>query len=191
MNRGILSLFLLPLAGLAQIDQQRAAEAFNHAKTLCEREGGKLWKISLCGPIVIADPATKPSRPTSRLPRLHGRPLWDSLTLRWTGAALAGPLFPGRSLVASDTGQGQLLIHELFHRIQPQLGLLAPDLPNDHLDTREGRYWMQLEWKALSRATRLAGRDTLGRGWRRFGVSRRAQRPVPRRGGERASIGNQ
>jgi hypothetical protein len=38
MNRGILSLFLLPLAGLAQIDQQRAAEAFNHAKTLCERE---------------------------------------------------------------------------------------------------------------------------------------------------------
>ena len=53
MNRGILSLFLLPLAGLAQIDQQRAAEAFNHAKTLCEQEGGKLWKISLCGPIVM------------------------------------------------------------------------------------------------------------------------------------------
>jgi hypothetical protein len=46
VNRGILSLFLLPLAGLAQIDPQRAAEAFNHAKTLCEREGGKLWKIS-------------------------------------------------------------------------------------------------------------------------------------------------
>ena len=59
MNRGIVSLFLLPLAGLAQIDQQRAAEAFNQAKTLCEREGSQLWKISLCGPIVIADPATK------------------------------------------------------------------------------------------------------------------------------------
>jgi len=59
MNRVILPLFLLPLAGFAQIDQQRAAEAFNQAKTLCEREGGKLWKISLCGPIVIADPATK------------------------------------------------------------------------------------------------------------------------------------
>ena len=28
-------------------------------RLLCEREGGKLWKISLCGPIVIADPATK------------------------------------------------------------------------------------------------------------------------------------
>ena len=43
MNRGMLLPFLLPLAALAQIDQQRAAEAFNHAKTLCEREGGKLW----------------------------------------------------------------------------------------------------------------------------------------------------
>jgi hypothetical protein len=48
--------------------------------------------------------------------------------------------------------QGLLLIHELFHRIQPQLGLLVQDLPSDHLDTPEGRYWMQLEWKALSRA---------------------------------------
>jgi hypothetical protein len=59
MNRGILSLFLLPLAGLAQIDQQRAAEFFNEAKTLCEREGGNLWRTSLCGPIVFADPATE------------------------------------------------------------------------------------------------------------------------------------
>ena len=56
------------------------------------------------------------------------------------------------SLVALQEVQGPLLIHELFHRIQPQLGLLVPDLPSDHLDTPEGRYWMQLEWKALSRA---------------------------------------
>jgi len=73
MNRAILSLFLLPLAGLAQIDQQRAAEAFNQAKTLCEREGGKLWNISLCGPIVIADPATK-TIATNLLPPEAPRP---------------------------------------------------------------------------------------------------------------------
>jgi hypothetical protein len=72
MHRGILSLFVMPLAGFAQIDQQRAAEAFNHAKTLCERECGKLWKISLCGPIVIADPATKTiatNQPAPEAPR--------------------------------------------------------------------------------------------------------------------------
>jgi hypothetical protein len=35
LNRGILSVFFLPVLVVAQINQQRAAEAFNHAKTLC------------------------------------------------------------------------------------------------------------------------------------------------------------
>ena len=152
MNRGILSLFLLPLAGLAQIDQQRAAEAFNHAKTLCEREGGKLWKISLCGPIVIADPATKTiatNQPAPEAPRPAALGFANS-AMDWGGTRWTTISWP--SLVALQDLQGLLLIHELFHRIQPQLGLLVQDLPSDHLDTLEGRYWMQLEWKALSRA---------------------------------------
>src|SRR5262249_17644049 len=70
---------------------------------------------------------------------------------RWT--TISWPL-----LVALKDIQGLLLIHELFHRIQPQLGLgVQDDLPGDHLDTLEGRYWMQLEWKALSRALSSSG----------------------------------
>ena len=152
MNRGILSLLLLPLAGFAQIDQQRAAEAFNQAKTLCEREGGKLWKISLCGPIVIADPATKTiatNQPAPEAPRPSALGFANS-AMDWGGTRWTTISWP--SLVALQHLQGLLLIHELFHRIQPQLGLLVQDLPSDHLDTPEGRYWMQLEWKALSRA---------------------------------------
>ena len=152
MNRGILSLLLLPLAGLAQVDQQRAAEAFNHAKTLCEREGGKLWKISLCGPIVIADPATKTiatNQPASDAPRPAVLGFSNS-AMEWGGTRWTTISWP--HLLALHELQGLLLIHELFHRIQPQLDLLVQDSPNDHLDTLEGRYWMQLEWKALSRA---------------------------------------
>ena len=48
-------------------------------------------------------------------------------------------------------------MHELFHRIQPQLGLLVPDLPNPHLDTTEGRYWLRLEWRALAAALAATG----------------------------------
>ena len=157
MNRGILSLLLLPLAGLAQIDQQRAAEAFNNAKTLCEREGGKLWKISLCGPIVIADPATKTiatNQPAPEAPRPAALGFANSAT-DWGGTRWTTISWP--SLVALQDLQGLLLIHELFHRIQPQLGLLVTDLPSDHLDTLEGRYWIQLEWKALSRSIASAG----------------------------------
>ena len=157
MNRGILSLLVLPLAGFAQIDQQRAAEAFNHAKSLCEREGGKLWKISLCGPIVIADPATKTiatNQPAPEAPRPAALGFTNS-AMDWGGTRWTAISWP--SLVALQHVQGLLLIHELFHRIQPQLGLLVPDLPSDHLDTLEGRYWMQLEWQALSRAIGSTG----------------------------------
>jgi hypothetical protein len=152
MNRAILSLFLLPLACLGQIDQQRAAEAFNQAKTLCEREGGKLWKVSLCGPIVIADPATKTiatNQPAPDAPRPAALGFTNSAT-DWGGTRWTAISWP--SLVALHDLQGLLLIHELFHRIQPQLGLGVQDIPTDHLDTPEGRYWMQLEWKALMRA---------------------------------------
>jgi len=157
LNRGILLLFLLPLAGLAQIDQQRATEVFNEAKTLCEREGGKLWKISLCGPIVIADPATKTiatNHPAPEAPRPAALGFTNS-AMQWGGTRWTAISWP--SLVALRHVQGMLLIHELFHRIQPELGLLVPDVPSDHLDTQEGRYWMQLEWKALSRAIGATG----------------------------------
>ena len=46
----------LPLCG--QVDQERAATYFKEAAVLCERDGGKLWGISLCGPMVVADAAT-------------------------------------------------------------------------------------------------------------------------------------
>jgi hypothetical protein len=46
----------------------------------------------------------------------------------------------------------QLMLHGLFHRIQPELGFITEDGYNEHLDTLEGRFWIQLEWRALRRA---------------------------------------
>jgi hypothetical protein len=45
-----------------------------------------------------------------------------------------------------------LLAHEMWHRIQSDLGLPASGAANNHLDTRDGRYWLQLEWRALAMA---------------------------------------
>ena len=47
------------LPAAAQVDQQRAQEYFKEAKALCERDGGRLWGVSLCGPMVIADLKTQ------------------------------------------------------------------------------------------------------------------------------------
>jgi len=40
---------------VAQVDQQRAQEYFKDVQAVCEREGKRLWGMSLCGPMVIAD----------------------------------------------------------------------------------------------------------------------------------------
>ena len=46
-----------------------------------------------------------------------------------------------------------MLAHELFHRIQPTLPIAYPQGDdNGHLDTLEGRYLLQLEWRALAAA---------------------------------------
>ena len=51
----------------------------------------------------------------------------------------------------------ELFLHELFHRVQPGLGLMQPTASNEHVDTMEGRYWLRLEWRALARALRESG----------------------------------
>jgi hypothetical protein len=53
----------------------------------------------------------------------------------------------------------RLLLHECFHRLQEKLGLPARDAVNSHLDTLDGRIWIQMEWRALERALRVTGPD--------------------------------
>ena len=38
----------LSTPAVAQVDQQRAQEYFKEAQALCERDGGRLWGVSLC-----------------------------------------------------------------------------------------------------------------------------------------------
>jgi hypothetical protein len=53
----------------------------------------------------------------------------------------------------------RILLHGLFHRIQGELGFAVSNGFNEHLDTLEGRVWMQLEWRALRRALDSIGSD--------------------------------
>ena len=146
----------------AQVDRQLAEQYFKEAQTLCERDGGRLWGVSLCGPMVIADAATgtiatNQPAPAEERPRtlgfVNGPVQWGGVT--WS--AFSWPMIP-----KDDRAErGRLFMHELFHGIQPRLGLLAPPDPsageNVHLDSLEGRYWMRLEWRALARALGASG----------------------------------
>jgi hypothetical protein len=155
--------FVLVLLGAAaaagaQVQPQLAERYFKEATTLCERDAGRLWGVSLCGPMVIVDQATgtratsqpEPEGQAPRFPGLVDGPVsWGGL--RWFS-------FPLSMLPPNDAEvRQQILLHGLFHRIQPELGLMTEDGFNEHLDTLEGRVWMQLEWRALRRAVESSG----------------------------------
>src|SRR6476646_8643298 len=155
--------FLVALLGAAtaaeaQVQPEFAKRYFEEATKLCERDAGRLWGVSLCGPMVIADPATgkratsqpEPAGPVPRFSGFADGPvMWGGV--RWFAFPLS--LLPAN---AADERQ-QVMIHGLFHRIQPQLGLITEDGLNEHLDSLEGRVSRRLEWRALRRAIESSG----------------------------------
>jgi hypothetical protein len=151
---------VVPAAG--QVDQALAQQYFKEAQALCERDGGRHWGVSLCGPMVIADAATgtiATSRPAPEgdRPRVLGL---VNAPVPWGGATWSA--YNWQMIPKDDrAARGRLFMHELFHCIQPRLGLTAggPGVPDtaSHLDSLEGRYWMFLEWRALARALGASG----------------------------------
>src|SRR6185503_14926644 len=160
------ALFLLLLLGTAtaagaQVQPELAKRYFEEATTLCERDAGRLWGVSLCGPLVIFDQATgtratSQPEPAGQLPRF---PAFVDGPVSWGG--LRWFVFPLYMLPEKDADtRQQLMLHGLFHRIQPELVFSTSDTSdgfNEHLDTLEGRVWMQLEWRALRRAIESSG----------------------------------
>jgi hypothetical protein len=143
----------------AQVDQQRAREFFKDAQALCERDGGRLWGVSICAPIVIGDARTQtfatsrqpPDAPRSKLigilngPIQWGDTVWAALS--WETVANQPPHV-----------RNSMFLHESFHIFQRQpLGLGVGTNSAEHLDTEDGRYWLRLEWHALARALRDSG----------------------------------
>jgi hypothetical protein len=143
----------------AQVDPQRAEAYFKEAATICQRDGGRLWGVSLCGPMVFADArtqtlATNQPRPTEEPPRTLG---FANAPFDWGGSRWAAYVWDFTTSLGDARARGILLLHELFHRIQPDLGLITPTGQNAHLDTLEGRVWLRLEWRALARARGQTG----------------------------------
>ena len=148
----------VPLSG--QVDPLRAEAYFKEAKAFCDRDGGRLWGISLYGPMVIADAATgtiatNQPAPDGARPRGLG---FANAIAEWGGVQWS--TFVWQLLASFDEpSRGVLMMHELFHRVERPLGLMTEEGQNSHLDTLEGRYWQLLEWRALARALGSSGTE--------------------------------
>lgn len=141
------------------IDLQLAARWFQEARWCAEEDGGKLWGRSLEGPMLFVH---APSRTAvaNREPQGMGLAAKDGL---WTGK-LPGDVITANTAFAwkgeqwsmvlwplpnTRAERARLLMHESWHRIQDELGLPGENPRNAHLDTLQGRLWLQLEIRAL------------------------------------------
>lgn len=159
---GMISLLLSMVnPAAAQVDQQRAEDYFREAAIICQRDSGRLWGVSLCGPMVFADArtrtlATNQPRPADDWPRVLG---FTNAPIEWGGSRWAAYMWDFTTALPTPRARREFMLHELFHRIQPDLGLMTLSGQNAHLDTFEGRVWLRLEWRALSRALDQSGED--------------------------------
>ena len=163
-----LSVFAAPVA--AQ-DPLPATAADSELRQMCEADRGQLWGVTLCGPLLVVDPAT--------------RSVWASQpdrqgVLRWSGASWVGTLPEGvgvantsldwaglrwimlvAPLPSNPADRRVLVAHEAWHRVQATIGLPQQSTNAAHLETERGRYLMRLEFRALGTALRSRGRGRL------------------------------
>ncbi|WP_224994456.1 hypothetical protein [Cesiribacter sp. SM1] len=127
-------------------------------------EHRKLWDKNLYGALLFVDPASRKlwaNEPdTAGLLKKEGSVYVGRLpanvniantAVNWSGKRWAMLMLP---LPADMNSRINLLAHELFHRVQPELGFQAHSPANEHLDEMEGRLYLRLELEALKEALR-------------------------------------
>lgn len=150
--RLILSLLFVLLAGC----QKAEISIINHVEKLCDRDNGKLWGVNLYSPVLGIDSLRNVVSNVSDAPKSFpaDMPVANSTTeldgKRWT--IVQWPLSGDKK------HKSILLIHEMFHYRQPELGLSPERSPNNaHLSNRDARTLLKLEWNALKMAVACKG----------------------------------
>ena len=173
-QRFIAGIFLAAMGAapaMAAIDLLQAQSIFRQAGAICIRDSGAVWGHTLCGPILLVDPddrmvvanqadaagALSVAGPVFSGVLPASEEISDT-TVEWSGTRWAELIWPWPMREDPDM-RHVTLAHELFHRIQPDLHIEKLDGDNRHLDTFDGRYLLELEWKALAAALRAPARS--------------------------------
>jgi hypothetical protein len=144
------------------IDSVLAKAYFQDARAASERDQGTLWGQELYGPLLFINPAThavvanQPDREGKLTPRddvyvgkLPAEIFPANTAIEWAGVDWTMVMWPPPELRQPRV---RLLMHECFHRVAPRIGLTAANASPSHLDKRDGRIWLEMEWRALEQA---------------------------------------
>lgn len=125
-----------------------------------------LWNKDLYGPMIFVDPKTRKifanEADTAGVLQADGKGYSGMLpakiniantAINWGGKRWAMVMLP---LPQNQQNRLNLLAHESFHRLQPELGFALGNAENNHLDQKDGRVYLRLELEALKKAIQSA-----------------------------------
>ena len=151
------------------IKPQLAAQYFAEAEALSRRDAGRLWGVPIYGPMILVDPETHAAAANQAdaagqlarsgkvyLGKLPANIMVANTSFDWAGEHWTMIMWP---LPDDPDRRARLMMHECFHRIQDRLGLPGASPVNAQLETRDGRIWMLLEWRALEVALEENGAE--------------------------------
>lgn len=160
-----------PTAAQSAIPLDEAGSYFAEAVRIGEA-GRTLWGLGLGGALIFVDRPTRaivanaPDSAGLLVKAADG--IWTGMLPEGVAVANTASTWGGRTwtmlvwpLPTGRVSRARLIGHEQFHALQARLGLPMNDPANAHLETRDGRYWMRLEWRALVQA--LANDDGAAR----------------------------
>jgi hypothetical protein len=144
------------------IDRALAKQYFAEAKSVSDKDNGALWGIPLCGPLLFVDPDTRDAvanqadlagklKPANGVFAGTAPPTLGvaNTAVTWAGVQWTMVMWPPPQY---KSPRMRLMLHECFHRVQEKIGLPPADSMNGHLDSLDGRIWLQMEWRALEHA---------------------------------------
>ncbi|NNL15985.1 MAG: hypothetical protein HKO81_05020 [Flavobacteriaceae bacterium] len=153
-------------------EEKSIAQTFSDVDSLLKIDNGKFWGKDLYGPIIIVVPETRVfysnENNSANEFRKIGAIYKDSLStdiniantaIDWNDKRWSMVMLP---LPKNQISRNNLVIHELFHRLQPTIGFEnLQEMDNGHLDTYDGRLLLKLELEALDKA--LSDNDSIER----------------------------
>lgn len=154
------------------VEEKSIAQTFWDVDSLLRIDNANFWGQELYGPIIFINPESREyysneNNSDNEIDKI-GNIYRDSLpidiniantSINWKNKRWSMVMLP---LPTDRISRNNLVIHELFHRIQPTIGFEnLQEMDNGHLDTYDGRLLLKFELEALEKA--LITNDTIER----------------------------
>lgn len=153
--------------GLEWFSVQKAGEYFKAVQEICNRDNGNLWGENLYGPVMFVDNLSREVYANSA----------DSNGILKAREGIFTGVLPGERLITNnmiefggtryamvplpDTEDSYRItartVHSLFHCYQERHDLKPSTFNTRHLNDKNTRFYLKLEWKALSSAIGATG----------------------------------